>query len=75
MLAPKGDVVKALLQIGEVVPAAGPIPGEALDLIAEQFGVQLEKVAAEPLVQPFKPAVTVPEDDEASLRSRPRLSR
>ena len=69
--AQTGDVVKALLQMGEVVPATGPIPGEALDLIAEQFGVQLEKVAAEPVVQPFKPAVTVPEDDEASLRSRP----
>ncbi|HEX2367858.1 MAG TPA: translation initiation factor IF-2 [Acidimicrobiia bacterium] len=69
--AQTGEVVKALLQMGEVVPATGPIPGEALDLIAEQFGVQLEKVAAEPLVQPFKPAVTVPEDDEASLRSRP----
>ncbi len=66
-----GDVVKALLQMGELVPANSPIPTEALDLIAEQFGVRLEKVAAEEPTPEFAPAKPAYEDDEASLRPRP----
>ena len=66
-----GDVVKALLQMGELVPANSPIPTEALDLIAEQFGVRLEKVAAEEATPEFAPAKPEYEDDEASLRPRP----
>jgi translation initiation factor IF-2 len=66
-----GDVVKALLQMGEMVPATIPIPPEALDLIAEQFGVRLEKIAGEEPQQPARPPVPVYDDDEASLRPRP----
>ena len=66
-----GDVVKALLQMGEMVAATSPIPPEALDLIAEQFGVRLEKVAEESEPAPVKPAQPEYDDDEASLLPRP----
>ncbi len=66
-----GDVVKALLQMGEMVAATSPIPLEALDLIAEQFGVRLEKVAEEPEPVTVKPAQPEYDDDEASLQPRP----
>ena len=66
-----GDVVKALLQMGEMVAATSPIPPEALDLIAEQFGVRLEKVAEESEPVPVKPAQPEYDDDEASLLPRP----
>ena len=68
---PTGDVVKALLQMGEMVAATSPMPPEALDLIAEQFGVRLEKVAEEPEPAPVKPAQPEYDDDEASLLPRP----
>ncbi len=43
-----GEVVKALLQMGEMVAAIAPVPDGALELIGDQFGVDVEVLPAPP---------------------------
>ena len=68
-----GDVVKALLQMGEMVPATAPVPGDALDLLAEQFGARVAAAApvvTAPMPSP-RPRPEVIEEDSALLQPRP----
>ena len=70
---PAPEIVKALIQLGEMVGASTPIPDEALELIGDHFDVEIEVVPADPAaktgsrVRPKK----VYDDDPAVLVSRP----
>jgi translation initiation factor IF-2 len=68
---PATEVVKALIQMGEMVGATAPIPDDALELLGEHFQVAVE-VAAQPeetgsRVRPKK----VYDDDPSVLVIRP----
>ena len=74
MRQPVGEVVKRLLSMGLMAAAAAPVPPEAIEPLAEHFGVMVEveqsaepDEADEPLVKPKR----VFDDDPASLVGRP----
>lgn len=66
---PTGEVVKALLLMGEPAAAQAPMPEEAIDLVAEQFGVTVTvEASASERTAPAEPTF----DDRAEdLRPRP----
>ena len=70
---PATEIVRALLAMGEMVGSSTPIPDDALELLGDHFGVELEVVAADPgagsgsRVRPKK----VYDDDPSVLVSRP----
>jgi len=68
---PTGDVVKALLLMGEMAGAGSPMPADAIELVAEELGVTvLVEEAAEESPAP-SPAAPVFEDDPKDLVPRP----
>ena len=74
MRQPVGEVVKQLLSMGLMAAAAAPVPPEAIEPLAEHFGIMVEveqsgepEEADEPLVKPKR----VFDDDPASLVGRP----
>lgn len=68
---PTSDVVKALLLMGEMAGATSPMPPDAIELVADEFGVavQLQDEASEP--EPVPVAAPVFDDDPADLVARP----
>ena len=74
MHQPVGEVVKQLLSMGLMAAAAAPVPPEAIEPLAERFGIMVEveqgeepEEVGEPLVKPKR----VFDDDPASLVDRP----
>ena len=74
MRQPVGELVKQLLSMGLMAAAAAPVPPEAIEPLAEHFGIMVEveqsgepEEADEPLVKPKR----VFDDDPASLVGRP----
>ncbi|MDE0351950.1 MAG: translation initiation factor IF-2 [bacterium] len=74
MRQPVGEVVRQLLSMGLMAAAAAPVPPEAIEPLAEHFGIMVEveqsgepDEADEPLVKPKR----VFDDDPASLVGRP----
>lgn len=68
------EIVKALIGLGEMVAASGPIPTEALELLGEQFNAVVTVEAVEP--EDTEPESIVGErrtydDAEENLVSRP----
>jgi len=68
--APIGDVVKALLLMGEMAGAGSPMPADAIELVAEELGVTVRVEAAEEAPEPV-PAAPVFDDDPKDLLPRP----
>ncbi len=71
-----GTVVKALLEMGEMVSAQAPVPPDALELLGEQFGYRV--VVHEPESEPAEDVPAAPvrlvfDDDDADLVSRPAV--
>ena len=70
---PATEIVRALIAMGEIVGSATPIPDDALELLGDHFGVEIEVVAAVPgagtgsRVRPKK----VFDDDPSVLVPRP----
>ena len=74
MHQPVGEVVRQLLSMGLMAAAAAPVPPEAIEPLAERFGIMVEveqgeepEEVGEPLVKPKR----VFDDDPASLVDRP----
>ena len=74
MHQPVGEVVRQLLSMGLMAAAAAPVPPEAIEPLAEHFGIMVEvehgeepEEVDEPLVKPKR----VFDDDPASLKARP----
>ena len=74
MRQPVGELVKQLLSMGLMAAAAAPVPPEAIEPLAERFGIMVEvekdaepEEADKPLVKPKR----VFDDDPASLVGRP----
>ncbi|MDE0377247.1 MAG: translation initiation factor IF-2 [bacterium] len=74
MRQPVGELVKQLLSMGLMAAAAAPVPPEAIEPLAEHFGIMVEvekdaepEEADEPLVKPKR----VFDDDPSSLVDRP----
>ena len=74
MHQPVGEVVRQLLSMGLMAAAAAPVPPEAIEPLAESFGIMVEveqgeepDEVSEPLVKPKR----VFDDDPASLVDRP----
>lgn len=74
MHQPVGEVVRQLLSMGLMAAAAAPVPAEAIEPLAERFGIMVEieqgeepDEVGEPLVKPKR----VFDDDPASLADRP----
>ena len=74
MHQPVGEVVRQLLSMGLMAAAAAPVPPEAIEPLAESFGIMVEveqgeepDEVGEPLVKPKR----VFDDDPASLVDRP----
>ncbi len=57
---PATEIVKALIQMGEMVGVTAPIPDEALELLGDHFNISIEVEAAEP------------SEEETGSRVRPR---
>jgi len=68
-----GEVVKALMVMGEMVPGGGAIPLSALEPLAARFGYQVLVDEAEPVEEEEArgPHTVDYVDDPASLRPRP----
>ena len=68
-----GDVVKALLMMGEMGAANAPVSDEALVLLGEQFGyrIEVEDAVVEEVVAIGPKPKRVFEDDPADLVARP----
>ncbi len=66
---PTGEVVKALLLMGEPAAAQAPMPEEAIDLVAEQFDAVVEVEA--PSEQPAAPELPTFDDRPEDLQPRP----
>ena len=71
-----GAVVKALMDMGEMVNALAPVPPDALDLLGETFGYDV--VVGEPEAAEVEEVATGPvrhvfDDDEADLVLRPAV--
>ena len=70
---PATEVVKALIEMGEMVGTSTPIPDDALELLGDHFGIAIEVVEADPSegsgsrVRPKK----VYDDDPSTLVTRP----
>ncbi|WP_420613580.1 translation initiation factor IF-2 [Candidatus Spongiisocius sp.] len=74
MHQPVGELVRQLLSMGLMAAAAAPVPPEAIEPLAEHFGIMVEvehgeepEEVDEPLVKPKR----VFDDDPASLKARP----
>ena len=74
MRQPVGEVVRRLLSMGLMAAAAAPVPPEAIEPLAEHFGIMVEvepsrepEEVDEPLVKPKR----VFDDDPGSLVDRP----
>ncbi len=74
MHQPVGEVVRRLLSMGLMAAAAAPVPPEAIEPLAEHFGIMVEveqsgepEQVDEPLVKPKR----VFDDDPGSLVDRP----
>ena len=74
MRQPVGELVKQLLSMGLMAAAAAPVPPEAIEPLAEHFGIMVEvekdaepEEADQPLVKPKR----VFDDDPSSLVGRP----
>jgi len=74
MRQPVGELVKQLLSMGLMAAAAAPVPPEAIEPLAEHFGIMVEvekdaepEEADKPLVKPKR----VFDDDPSSLVGRP----
>ncbi|MFQ5555639.1 MAG: translation initiation factor IF-2 [Acidimicrobiia bacterium] len=70
-----GDIVRQLLSMGEMVPGAGTIPGEAIVPLGDHFGwaIHVEEAQEEPEEEdePFGPHLVSYEDDPSTLEPRP----
>ncbi len=68
----KGDIMKQMMTMGEMVSAAGPLPVHAIEELGRAFGYDVLVEDAEEVVAkgPHRFRVEF-EDDPASLRSRP----
>ena len=70
---PATEIVRALIQMGEMVGSSTPVPEDALELLGDHFNVTIEVVAADPAtrtgsrVRPKK----VYDDDPSVLVGRP----
>jgi translation initiation factor IF-2 len=69
-----GELVRTLMEMGEIVPGGGQIPVDAIEPLGRKFGVQVLVEAAEEQEEedegPGRHLIEY-EDDPASLRSRP----
>ncbi|GBD83986.1 translation initiation factor IF-2 [bacterium BMS3Abin02] len=69
--APTGDVVKALLLMGEMAAVGSPMPADSIELVAEELGVTVHvEAAAEEAPEPSR-AIPVFDDDPKDLVPRP----
>ena len=68
-----GEVVRTLMEMGELVPGGGTIPFAALEPLGEKFGytVLAEEPEEEPEEEGRKPSKVEYEDDPSSLKPRP----
>ncbi len=69
-------IVQALMEMGEMVPAGGEIPTDAIELLGRKFGYELlvaEQDEVEPEDQGPEHHVVEYEDDPASLKPRPAV--
>ena len=69
-------IVQALMEMGEMVPAGGEIPIDAIEPLGRKFGYELlvaEQDEAEPVDEGPSYSVVEYEDDPASLKSRPAV--
>jgi len=69
-------IVQALMEMGEMVPAGGEIPIDAIEPLGRKFGYELlvaEQDEVEPVDEGPSYSVVEYEDDPASLKSRPAV--
>ena len=69
-------IVQALMEMGEMVPAGGEIPIDAIEPLGRKFGYELlvaEQDEVEPVDVGPSYSVVEYEDDPASLKSRPAV--
>ena len=71
---PVGELVRQLLSMGLMAAAAAPVPPEAIEPLADHFGVIVEveqREEPEEVVEPLVKPKRVFDDDPASLSERP----
>jgi translation initiation factor IF-2 len=70
---PVAEIVKSLLLMGEMAAASSPMPEDAIDLVAEEIGVEVRMVDASAPAPPSSPPAppAVPPEDSADLVPRP----